>query len=142
MLMGRFCLKLLTLPPRLQHWESVGVISSGYCPLEKEKPWSQTPVGGKASGDMLWLQHRAAAPLDTQRSPCPLRLATEGNKAIYIISIYMAKLNFHEFRSFHKHRWQRNTKLVAERDVPISATCLSCPTPEWVVRDRSLWKEL
>lgn len=29
MLMGRFCPKLLTLPPRLQHWESVGVISSG-----------------------------------------------------------------------------------------------------------------
>lgn len=50
----------------------------------------------------------------------------------------MAKSNFQEFRSFHKHRWQRNTKLVAEWDVPINATCLSCPTPEWKVRDRAL----
>lgn len=103
--MGHFCLELLTLPPRLQQWESVGVISSAYCRLEKEKPWSQIPAGGTASGDMLGLQHGAAAPLDTQRSPCALRLATEENKSIYIISLYMAKSNFEEFRSLHKHRF-------------------------------------
>lgn len=127
MLMGRFCLKLLILPPRLQHWESVGVISSGILSTGK----GETLVPNTSRRKSQWGPAGAAAQGSSttgQRSPCPLRLATEGNTAIFIISIYMAKSNFYDFRSFHKHRWQRNTRLVAERDVPLSAPRLSCPS--------------
>lgn len=47
----------------------------------------------------------------------------------------MAKSSFEKFRSFHKHSWHRNTKVVADR------MCPSVPH-EWEVRDKPLWKGL